>query len=166
MAGCIDPSVEMHFIGHLQTRKIRKAVEICDMIQTVDSIKAAEAINTACGQIEKIMPVLIEVNSGEEPQKHGVFPAEIEKLVREMAELEHVRILGLMTMGPFSENPEDLRPCFRITKQWFDRIKSLNLPNTDFQWLSMGMSDSYQIAIEEGANMVRIGTGIFGLRDN
>ena len=165
MAGCIDPSVEMHFIGHLQTRKIRKAVEICDMIQTVDSMKTAEAIDAACGQIGKVMPVLLEVNSGEEPQKHGVFPGEIETLVREMEKLEHVRILGLMTMGPFSDNPEDLRPCFRITKHWFEWIKSLNLPHTDFQWLSMGMSDSYQIAVEEGANMVRIGTGIFGSRD-
>jgi pyridoxal phosphate enzyme (YggS family) len=165
MIGQIDPSVEVHFIGHLQTRKIKKAVEICDMIQTVDSMKTAEAIDAASGQIGKIMPVLIEVNSGEEPQKHGIFPGEIEQLVRNMAELKHVRILGLMTMGLFSENPEDSRFCFNVTKQCFDQIKSLNLSNTDFQWLSMGMSDSYKVAVEEGANMVRIGTGIFGSRD-
>ena len=110
------------------------------------------------------MPVLIEINSGEEPQKAGVMPAEAISLVQEMSHLENVKILGLMTMGPFGGDPENARPYFQKTKGLFEEIKALNLPGVEMKHLSMGMSDSYRVAIEEGANLVRIGTRLFGQR--
>jgi pyridoxal phosphate enzyme (YggS family) len=152
-------------IGHLQTNKAKKAVRIFDMIETVDSMKIANAINKECAKTGKIMPVLIEINSAEEPQKAGVMPDKAVELIREISGLEHIRIEGLMTIGPFLDNPEGLRPYFRKTKELFEKIKGMNLPNIEMKYLSMGMSDSYRIAIEEGANMVRIGTKIFGPRD-
>ena len=111
------------------------------------------------------MPVLIEINSGREPQKAGVLPEDAEQLVREISNLQHVRLMGLMTMGPRFGNPEDSRPYFVETKKLFDEIKKLDLPNAEMRYLSMGMTNSYKIALEEGANIVRIGSKIFGERD-
>ena len=156
--------VKWHFIGHLQTNKAKKAVEIFDMIETVDSPDLAREIDKRGRNAGKVMPVLIEINSGEEEQKFGVLPKDTESLIREMAPLQHIRIEGLMTMGPFEGNPEDARPYFKITKQLFDAFKALDLPGVEMKWLSMGMTNSYPVAIEEGANMVRIGTKIFGPR--
>ena len=110
------------------------------------------------------MPVLIEINSGREAQKSGVSPEDAERLINEIAKLERVRIKGLMTMGPLYGNPEESRPYFRETKKIFDRIKELNLPNVEMRYLSMGMTNSYHVALEEGANLVRIGSKIFGNR--
>ncbi len=160
----IGQRVKWHMIGHLQSNKAKKAVRIFDMVETVDSMKLARAIDKACHDIGKIMPVLIEINSGEEPQKAGVMPADAGSLVEEMSELEHVRIMGLMTMGPFGGDPEHARPYFQKTKEIFDKIKALNLPGVEMKYLSMGMSNSYGVALEEGANLVRIGTGLFGQR--
>ena len=154
-----------HFIGRLQKNKVKKAVRIFDMIETVDSLKIAKEIDERCAQIGKIIPVLIEVNSGREKQKSGVFPEDTEQLVREISCLQNIRVMGLMTMGPRFGNPEDSRPYFVETKKIFDRVKKLNLPNVDMKYLSMGMTNSYKIALEEGANIVRIGTRIFGERD-
>jgi pyridoxal phosphate enzyme (YggS family) len=153
-----------HFIGHLQTNKAKKAVEIFDMIETVDSPDLAREIDKRSRNAGKVMPVLIEINSGEEEQKFGVRPNDAEALIREIAPLQNIRIEGLMTMGPFEGNPEDARPYFKITKQLFDAFKALALPGVEMKWLSMGMTNSYPVAIEEGANMVRIGTKIFGPR--
>ena len=161
----IGPKARWHMIGHLQSNKAKKAVRIFDMIETVDSLKLAKAIDKACRNINKSMPVLIEINSGEEPQKAGVIPSDAVSLVKEISELENVRILGLMTMGPFSGDPEDARPYFQKTRQLFDDIEQANLPGIEMQYLSMGMSNSYRVALEEGANLVRIGTRIFGERD-
>jgi pyridoxal phosphate enzyme (YggS family) len=155
---------EWHFIGHLQKNKVKKAVEIFDMIETVDSIEIAREIDKRCAQIGKNMPVLIEINSGREKQKAGVYPENVEKLVAEMATLKNIRVMGLMTMGPRFGNPEDSRPYFVETRKIFDRIKNLNLPHAEMKYLSMGMTNSYQIALEEGANIVRIGSKIFGER--
>jgi len=153
-----------HFIGHLQTNKAKKAVEIFDMIETVDSPDLAREIDKRSRNAGKVMPVLIEINSGEEEQKFGVRPKDAEALIREIAPLPNIRIEGLMTMGPFEGNPEDARPYFKITKQLFDAFKALALPGVEMKWLSMGMTNSYPVAIEEGTNMVRIGTKIFGPR--
>ena len=160
----IGKKVEWHFIGHLQKNKVKKAVEIFDMIETVDSIGIAEEIDKRCAQIGKVMPVLIEINSGREEQKAGIDPENAEELVKGLTNLENIRVTGLMTMGPMAGNPEDARPYFIETKKVFDRIKVRNLPNVEMKYLSMGMTNSYRIALEEGANMVRIGSRIFGER--
>jgi uncharacterized pyridoxal phosphate-containing UPF0001 family protein len=110
------------------------------------------------------MPVLIEINSGREPQKSGIFPEDAEALIRSVAQFPHLKVLGLMTMGPRFGNPEEARPYFRETKSLFDYLRTLNIPNVEMQYLSMGMSNTYKIALEEGANIVRIGTKIFGER--
>jgi len=160
----IGEGVKWHLIGHLQSNKAKKAVKIFDMIETVDSLKLARAIDRACHNIGKVMQVLIEVNSGEESQKAGVTPIDCIPLIKEMAVLKNIRIMGLMTMGPFSGDPEDARPYFRKTRDIFEDIKKLDLPGIEMKYLSMGMSNSYRVALEEGANMVRIGTRIFGER--
>ena len=160
----IGNKAKWHFIGHLQKNKVKKAVRIFDMIETVDSAEIAREIDKRCAQIGKIMLVLIEINSGREEQKAGVFPEEAEQLVREISTYQNIRIMGLMTMGPRVGNPEDSRLYFVETKKIFDRIKKLNLPNVDMRYLSMGMTNSYKVAMEEGANIVRIGSKIFGER--
>lgn len=160
----IGRQAEWHLIGHLQSNKAKKAVGIFDMIETVDSFKLAGAIDKACRNMGRTMPVLIEINSGEEPQKAGVMPHDAASLIQEIASLKHVRIMGLMTMGPFTGDPEEARPYFQKTRAVFDDIAKSNIPGVKMEILSMGMSNSYQVAIEEGANMVRIGTKIFGER--
>jgi len=160
----IGRKAKWHMIGHLQSNKAKKAVEFFDMIETVDSVKLAKAIDTACEKIGKTMPVLIEVNSGEEQQKAGVMPEDVIPLVKEISGLKNIKIMGLMTMGPFGGDPEDARPYFRKTGALFLEISKLNLQGVEMGYLSMGMSNSYKVAIEEGANLVRIGTKIFGER--
>jgi pyridoxal phosphate enzyme (YggS family) len=154
-----------HFIGTLRKHNVRKtAMEIFDMIETVDSLEIATEIDRKCAQIGKIMPVLIEVNSGREPQKSGVLPEDAEQLARKIWFLRNIKVMGLMTMGPRFGNPEDFRPYFAETRRTFERIKRLKLPNVEMKYLSMGMTNSYKVAIEEGANIIRIGTKIFGER--
>jgi PLP dependent protein len=154
-----------HFIGHLQKNKVKKAVEIFDLIETVDSSAIAREIDKRAREQGKVMPVFIEVNSGREPQKSGVLPEAAESLVREIAALPNLRVEGLMTMGPETGDPEDSRPYFRLTRALFVGLKKLGLPGISLTWLSMGMSHSYTVAVEEGASMVRLGTKIFGPRD-
>gem|GEM_PF-3642 len=160
----VEEKVEWHFIGHLQKNKINKVIRIFDMIETIDSFELAEELDKRCARIGRIMPILIEVNSGREPQKSGVMPENVEKVVREISVLRNIRILGLMTMGPQMGEPEKLRPYFKITREILEQIRMLNIPNVEMKYLSMGMSNSYKIAIEEGANIVRIGTKLFGER--
>lgn len=153
-----------HFIGHLQRNKVKKAVEIFDMIETVDSYKLAAELDRRSGTRGKTTDILIEINSGREPQKYGILPEETEALIRRISGFESIRVKGLMTMGPFSGDPEEARPYFQVTKKAFKKIKSLNIANVEMRYLSMGMTNSYHVAIEEGANVVRIGTKIFGSR--
>jgi len=160
----IGSKARWHLIGHLQKNKVKKAVRIFDMIETVDSFELAGEIDKRCAQIGKIMPVLIEVNIGQEEQKSGICPENTEELAKEISTLPNIRLMGLMTIGPLSPNPEDSRPHFVEMKKLFDKMKKLNLPNVEMKYLSMGMTNSYKIAPEEGANMVRIGTRIFGER--
>ncbi|MBU1084120.1 MAG: YggS family pyridoxal phosphate-dependent enzyme [Candidatus Omnitrophica bacterium] len=160
----VNPGVKWHFIGHLQKNKVKKAVEIFDMIETVDSLDLAREISKRCAEKGRDIEIMIEVNSGKESGKHGIFPEDAEGLVREISILPNIRIKGLMTMGPFSGDPEEARPYFQRTKKLFDIIKNKDISGADMIYLSMGMTDSYKIAVEEGANIVRIGTKIFGTR--
>ncbi len=153
--------VQWHLIGHLQRNKAKKAVELFDMIETIDSLRIAEAVNNRCASINKVMPVLIEVNSGRESNKTGVPHDEVIPLVGQVAELPNIKILGLMTMGPRFGNPEETRPYFRLTKKLFDQLATEKASRAEMRYLSMGMSNSYRQAIEEGANIVRIGTRLF-----
>jgi pyridoxal phosphate enzyme (YggS family) len=161
----VGKGAKWHFIGTLQKHNVRKnMLEIFDMIETVDSLDIAREIDKRCAQIGKIMPILIEVNSGREPQKSGVLPDDAEQLVRDISSLGNIKVTGLMTMGPRFGNPEDSRPYFVETRKIFDKIKGLGLPNVEMRYLSMGMTNSYKVALEEGANIIRIGTRIFGER--
>ena len=157
-------AVRWHCIGHLQTNKVKKAVEIFDVIQTVDSLKLAAEIDRRCSAIGKKMPVLIEINSAREEDKSGVFPENAIELVETVAALEHLSIIGLMTMGPVTDRTDEIRPYLRLTRKLFEEISNLGIENVSMKYLSMGMSDSYRVAIEEGSNMVRLGTAIFGER--
>jgi len=161
----IGNKVQWHLIGHLQKNKVKKAVGIFDMVETVDSVELAREIEKRCAQINRVMPVLIEVNSGREEQKAGVLPEDVEQLVREISPLLNIKLMGLMTMGPRFGDPEDSRPFFVETRRVFEEIKRLNLPGVDMKYLSMGMTNSYKVAIEEGATIVRIGSKIFGGRE-
>jgi pyridoxal phosphate enzyme (YggS family) len=160
----IGTRAQWHFIGHLQKNKVKKAVQLFDMIETVDSEEIAALIDKRCRQAGKVMPVLIEVNSGREPQKSGVLPEDTERLIRHIAEYENIRVQGLMTMGPAAGDPEDSRPYFVETRKVFEKIKSSDIPGVEMKYLSMGMTNSYRMAIEEGANIVRLGSIIFGDR--
>ena len=160
----VGDSVQWHLIGHLQSNKAKRAVQIFDMIETIDSLKIAEAVDCHCAEMGKVMPVLIEINSGHESSKTGVLPDDAEGLIREISSLAHLRIQGLMTMGPRFGNPEDSRPYFKKTKALFDHLRKAGIPKVEMKYLSMGMSNSYQVAIEEGANIVRIGTKLFSER--
>jgi len=160
----VGGTVRWHFIGHLQRNKVNRAVRLCDMIQSLDSLALARAIDRAAAAAGKRMPVLIEINSGEEAQKSGVPPEAAVPLAIEVAKLPNLRLEGLMTVGAFSPDPEELRPCFALTRRLRDDIRALELPGVEMRYLSMGMTDSYRVAISEGANMVRIGTRIFGAR--
>ena len=160
----IGHRVQWHMIGHLQRNKTKKAVNIFDLIETVDSKRLAMEIDKSCKKIGKTMPILIEINSGEEAQKTGGLPEDAPTLIQEISVLENIRVKGLMTMGPFTGDPEDARPYFVKTKEIFFRLKQMELPRVEMRYLSMGMSNSYKVALEEGANMVRIGTNLFGQR--
>jgi hypothetical protein len=149
---------ELHCIGHLQKNKVKVAVEIFDMIDTIDSVEIALEINKRCEQINKIMPVLIEVNIAKEENKHGCIPEHLIELADSLAGLKNIRLRGLMTLGP-NISAEKLRLYFREMKILFDKLKH-KYPQIDI--LSMGMSDSYIIAVQEGATMIRLGTAIFG----
>ena len=160
----IGKLAQWHCIGHLQKNKVKKAVKIFDLIETVDTLELAEEIDKRCAQIGKIMPVLIEVNSGCEEQKAGAMPQNVIPLAQAVSGLANVRLVGLMTMGPAVGDPEDSRPYFVTTRGVFDELKRLNIPNIQMKYLSMGMTNSYKVALQEGANMVRLGTLIFGER--
>ncbi len=164
MTGDLPDSIRWHMIGHLQKNKAKKAVALFDMIETVDSFDLAQIISRRCASIDKTMPVLVEVNSGREANKAGVLPEDLEELIRRVAELPNLSVQGLMTMGPAFGDPEDARPCFKATRVAFDRLADVDIPNIQMKHLSMGMSNSYQTAIEEGGNMVRVGTALFGPR--
>ena len=151
-----------HMIGHLQTNKAKYVAESFDWMETIDSWHLAKYLDHRCEMVDRDMPVLIEVNSGRESNKTGVLPGKVDVLVEKMSGLEHLKLKGIMTMGPRFGDPENSRPYFQLTRSIFDRVAKMDLPNVEMRYLSMGMSNSYKIAVEEGANIVRIGTSLFG----
>lgn len=153
--------ITKHFIGRLQKNKVARVVRLFDVIQSVNSLKLAQKIETECAKLFKTMPILIQVNTSREPQKSGCSFEETVELVKAIAKLPHLRIQGLMTIAVQSEDPEKVRACFRLLKNLFDEIVQQKIPGVEMKWLSMGMSDDYEIAIEEGANMVRLGRILF-----
>ncbi|HER62668.1 MAG TPA: YggS family pyridoxal phosphate-dependent enzyme [Desulfobacteraceae bacterium] len=161
----LDPSISWHFIGHLQSNKAKLAARLFGLIETVDRLKLARSLNRHAAELSKTLDILIQVNVGEERQKSGVLPQNAEQLIREIGELEHLRIRGLMTMPPFTDNPELSRPHFRSLKKIADEFSVKGYFSNDAPFiLSMGMSGDYPVAIEEGATLVRVGTAIFGKR--
>ena len=149
----------MHEIGTLQTNKVKLVIESASLIHSLDSEKLALEINKRAAAIGRKMPVLIEVNSGREEQKGGIFPEKVEEFLEKLKSFENLKLSGLMTMGPLSEEGEALRPYFRETKKLFDRLTPYF--DTEEPTLSMGMSDSYRVAIEEGSTLVRVGRRLF-----
>ncbi len=159
-----DYPVSWHFIGHLQSNKAKLAVKLFDLIHSVDSLKLARAIDRQAAGINKIQAVLIQANVGNEPSKSGVSPAEVIHLVRDISPLENVSVTGLMTIPPFFDNPEDARPYFSALRGLAEQISRLSIPGVTMEELSMGMTGDFEVAIEEGATLVRVGTAIFGKR--
>ena len=162
--GQITEKVERHLVGHLQTNKAKKAVELFDFIQSVDSLRIAEEISRRASQRGEVMSVLVEVNTSGEETKFGIEPDQVLPLLQSISPLEGIKIKGLMTIGLFSDDPEDTRPCFKKLKAIFDQLKEESIPNVEMTYLSMGMTSDFEVAIEEGSNMVRVGTAIFGPR--
>ena len=149
---------EWHMIGHLQRNKVKKALQLFDCIQSVDSLKLAEEINK---RASSPIRVFVEVNTSGEPTKYGVSPDEVIDFICKVAELPNLKVEGLMTIGPLHGDP---RPAFRTLRQIGDKLNTLNIPDVHIKYLSMGMSDDFEIAIEEGSNMIRIGRALFGPR--
>lgn len=160
----IGSEVEWHMIGHLQTNKIKYIVDKVTMIQSVDSLKLAQEINRQFGKHRRIIDVLVEINIGKEPSKHGIEPECAAELVESIGKLENLRVRGLMTVAPALEKSESVRPYFKKMKQIFDDLKLKQMENISMDFLSMGMTGDFETAVEEGANMVRVGSGIFGPR--
>ncbi|MDH4222263.1 MAG: YggS family pyridoxal phosphate-dependent enzyme, partial [candidate division Zixibacteria bacterium] len=161
----IKVDVEKHLVGHLQTNKVKKALELFDLIQSLDSLHLGQEISKRSKEKGKIAEVLIEVNSSDEPSKYGIKPDEVIRFVEEVSKLEHIKIKGLMTVGLLTEDIEKVKPCFVKLRNIFDLLKSLKIQNMEMRYLSMGMSSDFEAAIEEGSNMIRIGTAIFGPRN-
>lgn len=160
----LPTDIRWHMIGHLQRNKIKYIIDKVCMIHSVDSIRLAEAIDEEAKKHGIIMPVLIEVNVAEEESKFGVHLDEAEFLIRQISELSNIQVQGLMTIAPFTENAEDNRIYFRKLRNLYVDIKDKNIDNVNMCNLSMGMTGDYEVAVEEGATMVRVGTGIFGAR--
>lgn len=156
--------VSWHFIGHLQTNKAKYAVRQFDLIHTVDSSRLAAAINREAAKIDKIQSILIQVNIAQEATKSGIETENVEKLAQEIGQLDHLKLKGLMTMPPFFNAPDRVRPFFEQLREIRERLQQVNLPGVDLTELSMGMTGDFEVAIAEGATLVRIGTAIFGER--
>ena len=156
--------VNWHFIGHLQSNKAKYAVRLFDLIHSVDSLKLAKELNKHAGKNDKIQKVLVQVNVAKEKSKSGVFVENTMDLLRNISQLESISVRGLMTMPPYFNAPEKVRPFFAALRKLRDQIKTENIPNISLDELSMGMTGDFEAAIEEGATMVRIGTAIFGER--
>lgn len=157
--------LEYHLLGHLQTNKVKQAVSLFDLIHSVDSEKLAKQISRVAGDLTKDQQVLLEVNVSGEPTKFGVSLADTLNFAKLVSGLPHLIVAGLMTIAPHYSDPEETRPLFRNLYEKFIEIKRSDIPNCTMQWLSMGMTNDYSVAIEEGSNMVRVGTAIFGERN-
>ena len=160
----LGSEVRWHFIGHLQSNKVKHVAGWIHLIHSVENDHLAAEIDKRAAQLDRIIDVLIEVNTTGEASKYGVRPEKTVQFINHLAFLKHIRVAGLMTMGPFLPDPEASRPMFRTLRQLRDEVGSLDQKNVDMRHLSMGMTGDYQVAVEEGATLVRIGTAIFGAR--
>ena len=161
----LPKDIKWHMIGHLQRNKVKYLVGKASLIHSVDSIRLAEQIEKEYAKADEIANILIEVNMAQEESKFGITSEETEQLVREIAKFPHIRIKGLMTIAPYTDNPESNRVYFRNMKKLSVDIENKNIDNVSMSVLSMGMTGDYQVAVEEGATLVRVGTGIFGDRN-
>lgn len=157
--------IQWHMIGHLQRNKVKYIIDKTELIHSVDSLRLAETIEKEAEKHDMICDVLIEVNVAGEESKYGVDPEELNDLIMEISRFRHVRVRGLMTIAPFVENPEENRPIFARLRKLSVDIASKNIDNITMSVLSMGMTNDYETAIEEGATMIRVGPGIFGARN-
>ena len=160
----VHGEAEWHFIGSLQSNKVKYLRGKVQMIHSVDRISLAKEINRQWGKQERKIDILLQVNLGGEESKSGTTATAVTELAQQVAKLENLRIKGLMALPPWEEDPEDVRPYFRQLKEIAEQIDALQLPNVSMQELSMGMSHDFQVAIEEGSTMIRVGTAIFGAR--
>ena len=157
--------VRWHMIGHLQTNKVKYIIDKVELIHSVDSLKLAEVIEKEAAKHNRKADILLEVNVAEETSKFGLKTVEVLPVYEKIAQFPHINVRGLMTIAPFVENPEENRPVFADLHKLYVDIKEKNIDNGNVSILSMGMTNDYEVAIEEGATMVRVGTGIFGARD-
>ena len=160
----LGPGLTWHFIGHLQSNKARVAVELFDLIHSVDRLSLAQALEQAAGRQGKVQNILLQVNLAGEESKSGTAPANAQALLLAISQMPHLRVLGLMTMPPWFDEPERVRPYFKELRELRDRLRRLNLVEGDLPELSMGMTGDFEVAVAEGATLVRIGTAIFGRR--
>lgn len=161
----LPSDIQWHLIGHLQRNKVKYIIDKAALIHSVDSLRLAETIEKEARKHDLTANVLIEVNVAKEESKFGVLPEELDSFVDKIAQFSHIRVKGLMTIAPFTENPEENRPFFAGLRKLSVDIAAKNIDNITMSILSMGMTGDYQVAIEEGATMIRVGTGIFGARD-
>lgn len=158
--------VRWHLIGHLQTNKVKYIIDKVSMIHSVDSLHLAKEINKRAAQHGLTMDILIQVNSAMEESKFGITTGETDQLIRDIAQqCENIRIRGLMCIAPFEEDPDDARPYFAEVKKLYDKYANEQIERVDFKYLSMGMTNDFEAAVEEGSNLIRVGTAIFGYRD-
>lgn len=158
-------AVNWHLIGHLQSNKVKKAVAVAGLIHSVDSLALAQEIDKQAGKIGKCQDILLEVNAADEESKFGIRPEDVLPLVREVAQLKNIRLRGLMTVAPYTDDAETNRPYFRTMHDLMVDINQKNIDNISVDVLSMGMSGDYGVAVEEGATHIRVGTYLFGERD-
>ena len=161
----LERQVKWHLIGHLQTNKVKPAVKMFDLIHSIDSKHLAESVDRAAKSIDKVQDILIQINLAKEESKSGIEIENLDELIGSVNKMDNLRLCGLMMIAPNYEDVENCRPLFRKMYELFQRLRSSNLNKADIRYLSMGMTHDYKIAIEEGANMVRVGTAIFGKRD-
>lgn len=163
--GVLPKEIRWHMIGHLQRNKIKYIIDKASMIHSIDSERLAEAVEAEAAKHNLVMPILVEVNIAREESKYGLMEEETLPFIEKVSCFPHLRIEGLMTIAPFVENPEENRKYFEKLRKLYVDIKSKNIDNVNMCNLSMGMTGDYEVAIEEGATMIRVGTGIFGARN-
>lgn len=160
----ITEPISWHFVGPLQRNKVKYIIDFVHLIHSVESLKVCQEIEKRASRVDREVDILIEVNTTDEPQKHGIKPEEAPGFFKDIAVFDYVKVRGLMTMAPFVDNPADARPSFKKLYKLRERLLLEGVPDIQLQHLSMGMSNDFEVAIEEGATMVRIGSGIFGER--
>ena len=160
-----DTDAKWHMIGHLQKNKVKYIIDKTVLIHSIESLELAEEINKRANKNNLIADILIELNIGEEESKFGITEERVYDFINSMDKFDNIRVLGLMTVAPFCENPEDVRWVFKKMKNIYDKVSTMKLQNVQMKYLSMGMTNDFEIAIEEGSNIIRVGTAIFGARN-